>query len=420
MCAPHGYRLFATDGACTDGEWVLGGPAWPRASSSPEESQAACAAACSQLVSCTFFTWYEDKSCRLFTACQAPLASTPANAGPAHVCAKLSGVVRERACVLRREPFCDDDPSWAYFRLTRVAPFVRTKESACASNGGDVLAAFVDGSASHQLTACEAFCSEEAACWGCTVAPPPSEGAEVHTGYHAVSACGGRARRLAVTTLESSYSTSEKANVPCEPFAFPVGIEGPVANGCTDGIVLDAVIPSCLLRCGAGYSGNTVSGAGTLLCVSGGEATTEFLCTPTLCQENEHVSAHECTPCPAGTNNAANDDATLDDTECVENACSGMSAAQWAAVGITVPSPGTGMVTLTSLGAYTALPGYAGEALVRCDQDGGRFVVSGVSACSGVDFSAEPSVIDNSCTACSGTEAADCTAASCKVGRPCR
>eukprot|EP01047_Picozoa_sp_COSAG01_P016599 COSAG01_NODE_856_length_13082_cov_23.882009_1_plen_642_part_10 len=61
-----------------------------------------------------------------------------------------------------------------------------------------------------------------------------------------------------------------------------------------------------------------------------------------------------------------------------ENTCPAKTAAQWLALGLIVPTPGSGNVTVSSLGAVSAAPGWGGTPNVTCGA-AGAFAVSGVS-----------------------------------------
>jgi len=56
--------------------------------------------------------------------------------------------------------------------------------------------------------------------------------------------------------------------------------------------------------------------AGTTNAAGDDASGTDTTCDATLCAANAYVSANACVPCPAGTTNAAGDDASGTDTTC--------------------------------------------------------------------------------------------------------
>eukprot|EP01047_Picozoa_sp_COSAG01_P051598 COSAG01_NODE_5344_length_4322_cov_10.094956_1_plen_194_part_10 len=61
-----------------------------------------------------------------------------------------------------------------------------------------------------------------------------------------------------------------------------------------------------------------------------------------------------------------------------KNTCAAKTAAQWVALGLIVPTPGSGNVTVSSLGAASAAASWSGVPNVTC-RAGGTFAVSGVT-----------------------------------------
>ena len=51
------------------GEKAVGGPNWPTAESTQDESVAACAAACDRRNDCSHFIWFDDNGCRTQNSC---------------------------------------------------------------------------------------------------------------------------------------------------------------------------------------------------------------------------------------------------------------------------------------------------------------------------------------------------------------
>ena len=80
-----GYSLNATNQICgtqlsgSAGEIDLGGPDWPSASFSKNESEEACAKECNDRSGCTHYMWFDDKGCRTQTACTQTIATSVKN-----------------------------------------------------------------------------------------------------------------------------------------------------------------------------------------------------------------------------------------------------------------------------------------------------------------------------------------------------
>ena len=62
-------QICGTQLSGSAGEINLGGPGWPSATSSKNESEEACATACNDRSGCTHYMWFDDKGCRTQTSC---------------------------------------------------------------------------------------------------------------------------------------------------------------------------------------------------------------------------------------------------------------------------------------------------------------------------------------------------------------
>ena len=96
---------------------------------------------------------------------------------------------------------------------------------------------------------------------------------------------------------------SETPPSPCDASAAPTNGQ---ANDCTSSLASGS---TCQPTCDPGY---TVSGPSS--CTAG--TLTAATCAADPCAENERVENNACVACPAGTTNAAGDDASGSDTSC--------------------------------------------------------------------------------------------------------